>query len=117
MNQKVGNKQGEASSYLHLSNYYRAKKDFKRAVECLQKSLTVAEQAGLKNVSDALEAFSYLYMEAPDDILREMGISPADRLTKSIGTQKKCLQLLYEFGPPSRQLATLKLVSDTYTKT
>ncbi len=119
LNKKIGNTAGLARNFWILGDYnMKLSPNYSLAMEYFKRAKKLYEQVGDQvGVGWVLLNLSDLYKLAPDSILEIEAIRPADKYTRSMENQKKCLQIFRELLPESEQLTPLIVISEAYERT
>ena len=88
---------GEANDLTDMSLAYAHLNRYPEAFKCLDSAMVIFEKIGAKNnMSIASGQLAALYMDAPADVLRSQGITPARRFAEARKLQQRAVQLANE---------------------
>ncbi|MBO0934421.1 tetratricopeptide repeat protein [Fibrella aquatilis] len=115
INQSIGNKRGIASNLVNIGIVHHDQGRYAQALPYLQQGLPLFRQLGDRtNESIVLDYLGDWYAKAPDNLLRQQGISPAQRYEQVVAYQRRELQLAREIGALDLQADAWERISQTY---
>lgn len=116
INKAVQNKRGQASDLINIGISYTELTDYFRALPYLQQALRLFEELGNKTeMSLAVNYMATIYRQAPDQLLKQQGVSAANRYATAISYHKQGLQLAKEVNDLASQSEYWENLSKTYT--
>jgi tetratricopeptide (TPR) repeat protein len=113
----MGYKEGVASNLINIGIVYNYYDNYPEALEYLLKALHMYEQSGNKsNMSVALNEIAKIYLNCPEWLLAQQGVTAKDRYNKVIEYQERSLQLAKKTGSVMSQAFAWESLSATYEK-
>ena len=117
INEQLGNQKGIADNFWVLGNYYRVSLNIPLAVNYYQRANRIYEETGdRKGIAEILYSFASVYTEAPDSILKTLGVNPAEKYDLATINLKKSLQIFTDTRQLFRQMSTLLFISELNEK-
>ncbi len=115
INEAMGNNRGIASNLINTGIVYNGIADYANGLKYLEKALALYRQLNDKyGMSIALSYISDAFDKAPDHVLIQYGIKPAQRYDKALAFQEKGLQLAHETKNLSTESDGWRNMSDIY---
>ena len=109
-------KDGIGSARGNIGYTYLVMQDYMNALPEIQKAIDYADYAPVSRQIDDLIDMLRVYKEAPDTILRKIGITPEAALVKALGYGNKALELAKKNTVLVQLSDSYKYLSETYEK-
>jgi hypothetical protein len=115
---KIGYEDGVASTLVTLGlDYGNKRRDLLNAAKNYIAALDIYTKNNNKGgVATTLLYLSYIYLEAPDSILKSMDIIPSEKYEKMLACQKRSMYLFEDLKLQGSYQTTLFQISQTYER-
>ena len=117
IHEQLGDGSGMAASFGNMGIAYQALADFPKALEFAQRSLAISRELGDKyGLQCDLGNIGIWYSNAPDAVMRSMGIDPERKYQLAEAYLDSCMQLSKELNMLDEEKKNWGHLSDLYEK-